>query len=531
MLDPVPTYLVHECLDDLIPTITAIINESLVSGIVPPPFKQAIVLPLLKKPNLDRNVLKNYRPVSNLHFLSKILEKVVLQQLSDHLNATDTLQPYQSAYRADHSTETLLLRVTNDLLMACDRGSVSILSLLDLSAAFDMLDNNILLKRLRLSFGISGVVLRWLESYLTECNQTVLAGGRASQPTVLKYGVPQGSVLGPVLFTMYIMPLGHVIRHHNTLYHLFADDTQLHKSSSPEHFAKLLLDIQSCAESVRDWMACNRLRMNDDKTQIMPAGTKAKLKSVPKTSSLTLSGSTIPFSYKVRNLGVYLDSNLSMDQHVNFLCRSVFLELCRIGHLRRHLTADATKKLVSSFVLSRLDYCNSLLAGLPGNKLDRLQRVQNNAARLVLGRRGWDHAKPLLRSLHWLPVRARIEYKISTLCYRSRDSSAPAYFSDLLSVYQPSRSLRSADAGLMTVPRIKLNKYGKRAFSYIGPVTWNSHPKPLRDAPSLSSFKSDLKTFLFKKHLYWWLSQACWAKLSFLYICISCVVCVHEWLS
>ena len=306
----------------------------------------------------------------------------------------------------------------------------------------------------------------------------MLAGGRASQPTVLKYGVPQGSVLGPVLFTMYITPLGNVIRHHNTLYHLSADDTQLHKSSSPEHFAKLLLDIQSCAESVRDWMACNRLRMNDDKTEIMPVGTKAKLKSVPQTSSLILSGSTIPFSYKVRNLGVYLDSNLSMDQYVNFLSRSVFLELRRIGHLRRHLTVDATKKW---FHLSfRQGWTTATLCWQVSrkNRLDRLQRVQNNAAFLVLGRRGRDHAKPLLRSLHWLPVRARTEYKISTLCYRSRDSSVPAYLSDLLSVYQPSRSLRSADAGLMTVPRIKLNKYGKCAFSYIGPVTWNSPPPP-----------------------------------------------------
>ena len=167
-----------------------------------------------------------------------------------------------------------------------------------------------------------------------------------------------------------------------------------------------------------------QLRINDDKTEIIPVGTKAKLKYVPQTYSLTLSGSTIPFSYKVRNLGVYLDNNLSMDQHVNLLSRSDFLELRRIGHLGRHLSVDATNKLVAYFVLSRLDYCNSLLADLPENRLDRLQRVQNNAARLVLGRRGRDYAKPLLRSLHWLPVRARIEYKISTLCYSSRDASA-----------------------------------------------------------------------------------------------------------
>ena len=127
---------------------------------------------------------------------------------------------------------------------------------------------------------------------------------------------------------------------------------------------------------------------------------------------LNLSWSAIPFCHKVRNLAVYLDSNFSIDQHVNLLCRSVFLELHRIGHLRRHLSVDATKTLVSSFVLSRRDYCSSLLASLPENRLDRLQRVQHNAARLVLGRRGRDHAKPLLRSLHWLPVRPWIEYKI-----------------------------------------------------------------------------------------------------------------------
>ena len=218
---------------------------------------------------------------------------------------------------------------------------------------------------------------------------------------------------------MYITPLGHVIRHYNTLYHLFADDTQLHKSFSPEHFAKLLLDILSCAESVRDWMACNRLRMNDDKTEIMPVGTKAKLKSVPQTSSLTLSGSAIPFFYKVRNLGDYLDSkdrkDLSMDQHVNLLCRSVFLELRRLGHL----SVDATKKLVSSFVLSRLDYCNSLLAGLPENRWIACREYKTMQIVLSLS----DYQSELGLSTRFPP------------CAIVADSSATAYLSDLLSTF------------------------------------------------------------------------------------------------
>ena len=120
---------------------------------------------------------------------------------------------------------------------------------------------------------------------MTDRNQTVLVGGRASQPTVLTYGVPHGSALGPVLFTIYITTLGHVIRPYNALYHVFAEDTQLHKYSSPEQFAKLLLDIQSCPESVRDWMACNRPRMNDDESSIMPVGTKANLETVLQTLS------------------------------------------------------------------------------------------------------------------------------------------------------------------------------------------------------------------------------------------------------
>ncbi|KAK7094370.1 hypothetical protein V1264_005945 [Littorina saxatilis] len=443
------------------------------------------------------------------------------------------VEPLQSAYRADHSTETALLKVANDLLTACDSGSVSLLALLDLSAAFDTIDHDILLARLNTTFGITGTALGWFCSYLTGRTQAVVIQNRHSEDTILKYGVPQGSVLGPVLFTMYIQPLGKVIKHHNVLYHMFADDTQLQKSAHTKQFTELVQSIESCSDHIKQWMTVNKLKMNDDKTEIMPVGKQSNLKLLSETSSLTLSDTTVTFSSKVKNLGVHLDSSLSMDAHINSLCRTAFLEMRRISQIRHLLSLDATKTLVSAFILSRLDYCNSLLAGLPDAKLDRLQRIMNNAARLVLqlapSRPPRRQARPptahheqcstscaaqaqarpchpsiqgyLLMTLHWLPIKARITFKIATLCYRSlHDDSAPSYLSSLLKPHVPTRNLRSADAGHLVVPRIKLNAFGKRAFIYTAPSIWNSLPMSVRLSTSLLSFKSSLKTHLFRQY-------------------------------
>ena len=170
MLDPIPTSLTKQCLDDLVSLITFIVNASLSTSIVPPPspqFKQAIVTPLLKKPGLDTNDMKNFRPVSNLSFISKILEKVVLIQLKKHLSCNNLLEIFQSAYRQNHSTETAVLSVLDGLLGSADERLVSLVALLDLSAAFDTLDHPILLKRLETTFGVRGTVLDWLVSYLS----------------------------------------------------------------------------------------------------------------------------------------------------------------------------------------------------------------------------------------------------------------------------------------------------------------------------------------------------------------------------
>ena len=239
-LDPIPTPLLLEILDCLLPSLTALINSSLSSGLFPQVFKSAVIFPLLKKPSLDPNELKNFRPISNLPFISKIIEKLVLVQISHHLSANNLLNQFQSAYRPGHSTETALLKIVNDLLLSLDDGKISLLASLDLSAAFDTIDHNILLHRLQHDFGLSGTVLDWFSSYLSGRIQSVSVHSHTSVPVSVSCGVPLGSVLCPILFVLYTTPLSAVIERHSILHHSYADDSQLQNSATPDRLPDLI---------------------------------------------------------------------------------------------------------------------------------------------------------------------------------------------------------------------------------------------------------------------------------------------------
>jgi hypothetical protein len=501
-LDAIPTSLMIECLDAVLPAITDLFNSSLASGVFPQSFKFAHVTPILKKHNLDVNEFKNYRPVSNLSFLSKILEKLALSQLTTYLTSNNLFNELQSAYRQGHSTETALLKVVNDLLLSLDKKHVALLTLLDLSAAFDTIDHVILLKRLEDDFGIKGTVLTWLESYLVDRVQTVVVDGHYSDPVVIPWGVPQGSVLGPILFVLYTKPLTSIIKRHSVTPHSFADDSQLQRSAPPNEIPQLIASMQDCISDVRSWMNSNQLKLNEDKTEVMIVSSVQMSHRLNIPDTMEVGDCSVPFSTKVKNLGVTLDNHLEMTQHVQQLARSCNFHLKRISSIRRYLTPETTATLVLSYIISRLDYCNSLLFGCHEYLSDRLQVIMNNAARMVTRTPRTEHISPHLMSLHWLPVLSRIDYKIASLCYQCKNNSAPKYLQETLQAKHVHRyNTRSATdtSAIGHASGHSKKTLGDKSFSRAAPAVWNALPIALRDSESHSSFKSSLKTHLFRQ--------------------------------
>uniref|UniRef100_A0A669DF59 Reverse transcriptase domain-containing protein n=1 Tax=Oreochromis niloticus TaxID=8128 RepID=A0A669DF59_ORENI len=376
--------------------------------IFPESLKTAVIKPILKKDNLDKTQMNNYRPISNLPFLSKIIEKAVSQQLNYFLKQNNCYDAFQSGFRQNHSTETALTKVFNDICLNTDSGTMSVLVLLDLSAAFDTVDHNILLKRLESWAGLSGTVLNWFKTYLENRKYFVSIDNFTSEQTCITCGVPQGSILGPLLFNIYMLPLAQIIKNNKINYHSYADDTQIYITMSPGDRGPVQA-LGKCIEEINDWLCHNFLQLNKNKTEVIVFGAKEKRLQVTRE----LQSIHLKTTNQARNLGVVMDADLNLEKHIKTITKSAYYH-----------------------------------------------------------------------------------FKVLMLVYKALNGLGPKYISDLLTQYEPSRSLRSSGSGLLSVPRVR-TRHGEAAFSFYALYIWNKLPESLRSAETLSLFKSRLKTHLF----------------------------------
>ena len=280
-LEPIPTSLSKVHIKVLAPIISNITNSSFETGFFSDELKDALLCPLHKHPSLELK-LKNFRPVSNLSYLGKIIERLACRQIVQYTNSTGQMEDCQSAYQENFSTETALLKVKTDILDAIDKKEVMFLVMLDLSAAFDTVNHHLLLNRCKYKLGVCDLALSWLKSYLTNRTQCVIIQNEdgctvESSKRPLTQGIPQGSILGPILFNLFVAPLGELCRANGVSFEGYADDTQTYLSFSPisgslNNQIECITKLENCIDAVWHWMQTNFLKLNKNKTEFIILG-------------------------------------------------------------------------------------------------------------------------------------------------------------------------------------------------------------------------------------------------------------------
>ena len=399
------------------------------------------------------------------------------------------MEPNQSAYRKHHGVESVLLRVTNDIFIAKENKNSTMLCMLDLSAAFDTIDFSILFDILEYKVGLVQIVLAWIKSYLVHRQQEVVIRQGISDKKETVYGVPQGSIIGPLIFTVYLIPMYEVLKHENCMYHSYADDTQFYITCKPINIEHETHEIERIAKHVIDWLNVHKLKVNCDKTEIMIFHPDR-----PHDITLNIDGAIVTPSSTVKNLGVVLNDKLSFDEHITNVCRTAFFKLRQIARNRKFLDKNLCIMTVTTLVLSRLNFCCSLYVGISKTQLARLQRVQNACERQIFKLPKHAHISQFFKELEWLKMDKFVEYRLLCIVYNCLRNQTPKYLTCLLEKYEPQRNLRSSGQNLLKVPFVK-SETGRRSFQYLAPTLWNTIPDTIKNQSSINSFKFHLKKY------------------------------------
>ena len=487
--DPIPAFILKSSVEHLIPAYLHLINVSLQTGSMEG-LKNSIVTPILKKVGLDQNILSNYRPVCGGLYIDKLIQKCVFMQLNNHMLNNNLHIPFQSGYKVHHSCETVLLRLFNDILMVLDTGSCSVVLLLDLSAAFDTVDHDELGGTLQYEIGLSGTVLDWFNSFLSDRIQSTSVKGCRSEFIHMKYGVPQGSVLGPVLFNIYIRNFISLLQEAGFMVHGYADDHQVFFAFRIQfQYNALCVTLPKLLDLISGWMNSKFLKLNAGKSNLLVFAPKHLQNQILIDKVYIGDNTFLPVSSNAMNLGFKLDSELKLDQHIGMILSQSYTMISLIGKIRRYLTVNDLRCLVQCIIISKVDNCNSIYYGISEYEINRLQKLQNSCARLIYNKKKYDHVSELFADLHWLPIKPRIVFKILLFVYKIFNNDCPVYLKDCITI-------TDVDNRLLHVNRVKTT-YGDRAFANCAPKLWNALPMYIKQSNTLSYFKKHLKHYFF----------------------------------
>ena len=492
--DPVPVKILKDNLQTFVPIWTELVNYSLEMGSVDC-LKSAVILPHIKEMDeiMDKDSHKNYRPLSSLLFLEKLIERVVAVRLNKHMTNNDLHCKEEYGYKEEHSTELLLMNVVNDLLIACDQKKPTIVLLLDLSAAFDTVDQGKLLTILKEELGIDGIALNWLRSFLTGRTQRVKINDSYSDVVNLEFGVAQGSVLGPPLFNIYIRSLYRHIQPSLFKIFGFADDHQLLKTFVPLKQVTAFDDICKCLAMITSWMNEYFLCLNATKTKILVI-CPPSIRDLIVLRGTVIDNVCIRFVQHAKNLGVILDEVLSFADQVRSVVKSSIGMVKKIAEIKSFVTEEELLTVVCACILSKIDYCNAVYYGITQDLLKKLQSVQNSAMHLIRKRTNQQDipTSELFRKYHWLPVKKRIVYKMMLIVHKCLLGKAPESLCNMFSLGASARTKKLVEPACC-------GEMGERSFSVAGAKLWNLLPIDVRVEDDTEEFKTKLKTFLFRE--------------------------------
>ena len=464
-------------------SITYICNKSIQNSEFPSKWKEGKVTPLFK--NGTKEDVNNYRPISILPVLSKIIEKHVHDSLMEFLNTFELLHKTQSGFRPKHSCETALTYMIDSWLKAINDDEIVGVVMVDFKKAFDLVDHNLLIDKLK-RYRLSDMTIKWFSSYLIDRKQKVSISNKLSTEERVLNGVPQGSILGPLMFLLFINDLP--LYTDNVKTDLYADDTTLHEND--KSISNIKKKLQIALNNLQEWCKNNGMVLNTTKTKIMLITTRQKRLHITKEEiELTYNQQTLNHISEDKILGVQVDDHLLFSSHIDKTAKKITSNIWLLSRIKDYLNKEHRVRYYKSFIQPHIDYCNIVWGTTAQSNLLRLFRLQKRACKIILDY-NVDNIFESMKDLKIMTIYERIYFRKAKFMYKVSNSMTPSYISDMFNRRSASPSglvLRSSTTNNYIPPKPNKEIF-KRSISYSGPLIWNSLPVEIRQADSINTF-------------------------------------------